>query len=173
MKAIDKKTETKKAVKTVKNVSIEETVEALRKSEIKRKTQEKKALNPQFSHLVSKQKKENDFLHKSNVLNVFLDCKKTVSTFKDSSLSEFENVAFIADCKKFINFCTATDKAKALKNEALFNDFLSLVKPSKIGLFGEYAIAQKIQSVVKIANKKGFEYSQAIDYIKAQIAAKK
>ena len=87
----------------VKNAQIENIVE-LTKEQIAEATKErlrqKRQLNPQFAHVVSKQRK----LDKLNPYSIFLNTKTIVKNIQIEGYSYAENINAIEEAIKFINF---------------------------------------------------------------------
>lgn len=153
--------------KTLKETKVSNKVEKLNAEQIAEATKqrmiEKRKLNPQFSHVVSKQKK----LDRLNGITVFLNTKSIVKNIEIEGYNYAENLNAINECIKFINFATQLDKEKKYKNEEILKFVLSNVRVSKKGEFSEYYFSQLVQKIITITIKKKFTYNEAINYFLA------
>jgi hypothetical protein len=130
----------------------------------------KRLLNPQFSHLVSKQKKADILAFQSNPIKVLLSAKAIVKNINIESYSLAENINLIEKSISVINFIAKTDKAGKLSNEAIFNDILKSVRTTKSGLYNEFYFAQLVQKIATLQIAKKCDIPTAINLI---IASKK
>jgi hypothetical protein len=131
---------------------------------------EKRLLNPQFSHLVSKQKKFDENAFKQNPIKVLLSTKAIVKNINIESYSLAENLNLIEKCISVINFIAKTDKTGKLSNEAIFNDVLNSVRTTKKGLYVEFYFAQMVQKIATTQIAKKCDIQTAINLI---VASKK
>jgi hypothetical protein len=150
----------------VKNAQIENIVE-LTKEQIAEATKErlrqKRQLNPQFAHVVSKQRK----LDKLNPYSIFLNTKTIVKNIEIEGYSYAENLNAIEEAIKFINFVTQLDKDKNVKNKELFDFVIENVRVSKTGQYSEYFFAQLVQKIVTTTIKRKCNYKEAMNFILA------
>lgn len=124
----------------------------------------KKLANPQFSHLVSKVKKETIKQEKSSLIVTLLSSKKYINILKENlELNDyyFENRAKLDNAIKFVNYVSSP------KNAELLNFFDTIVKKDKYNLYQEYKITQSVQKVAKFVTEKNMTYNEAINYILA------
>jgi hypothetical protein len=131
---------------------------------------EKRLLNPQFSHLVSKQKKTDELQFKQSPIKVLLSTKAIVKNINIESYSLAENLNLIEKSISIINFIAKTDKAGKLTNDAIFNDVLNSVRTTKKGLYVEFYFAQMVQKIATLQIAKKCDMQTAINLI---IAGKK
>jgi len=129
---------------------------------------QKRKLNPQFSHVVSKQKKIDLIEFKSNGLKVLLSTKAIVKNIQIEGYNFAENINIIEKCIGFINFVTKTNKANEFVNDTLLKNLLSNVRTTKNGLYNEYYFSQMVQKIVTLSIKKGFDYQTALSIIVAK-----
>ena len=124
----------------------------------------KKLANPQFSHLVSKVKKETIKQEKSSLIVTLLNSKKYINILKENlEMNDyyFENRAKLDNAVKFVNYVSNP------KNTDLLNFFDTIVKKDKYNLYQEYKITQAVQKVAKFVTEKNMTYNDAINYILA------
>jgi hypothetical protein len=131
---------------------------------------EKRLLNPQFSHLVSKQKKTDELQFKQSPIKVLLSTKAIVKNINIESYSLAENLNLIEKSISIINFIAKTDKAGKLTNDAIFNDVLNSVRTTKKGLYVEFYFAQMVQKIATLQIAKKCDMQTAVNLI---IAGKK
>jgi hypothetical protein len=125
----------------------------------------KRLLNPQFSHLVSKQKKANELLYKSDATKVLIGAKKIIDSIEIESYNLYENANLIDKCKSFINFVTKTNKANEIINVDLYKGILNNVRTTKGGLYTEFYFAQLVQKIVTLSINKGFDFQTALNIV--------
>lgn len=139
------------------------------KKEIIKKTKEeiaeKRKLNPQFSHVVSKQKKIDLLEFKSNGLKVLLSTKNVVKNIQIEGYNFAENINIIEKCIGFINFVTKTNKQNQFVNENLLTNLLNNVRTTKNGLYNEFYFAQLVQKIVTLSVKKGYDFETALNIV--------
>lgn len=128
---------------------------------------EKRLLNPQFSHVVSKQKKFDELEFKSNPIKVLLSTKSIVKNINIESYSLAENLNLIEKSISIINFIAKTDKAGKLTNDVIFNDILNSVRTTKKGLYVEFYFAQLVQKIATLQINKKCDMNTAINLILA------
>jgi hypothetical protein len=128
---------------------------------------EKRLLNPQFSHLVSKQKKFDELQFKSNPIKVLLSAKAIVKNISVDSYSLAENLNLIEKSISVINFIAKTDKQGKFTNEAIFNDIINSVRTTKSGLYVEFYFAQLVQKIATLQISKKCDIPTAINLIVA------
>lgn len=166
------KTQVKKVAKTGNNARVENLIVSTSKKETIKKTKEeianKRKLNPQFSHVVSKQKKIDLLEFKSNGLKVLLSTKTIVKNIQIEGYTLAENFNTIEKCIGFINFVTKTNKANDFVNNELLQNLLSNTRTTKSGLYTEYYFSQLVQKIVTLSIKKGFDYQTALNIIVAK-----
>jgi hypothetical protein len=126
---------------------------------------EKRLLNPQFSHLVSKQKKFDELQFKSNPIKVLLSAKAIVKNINIDSYSLAENLNLIEKSISVINFIAKTDKNGKLTNDVIFNDILNNVRTTKTGLYNEFYFAQMVQKIATLQISKKCDMQTAINII--------
>jgi len=131
---------------------------------------EKRLLNPQFSHLVSKQKRFDELAFKSNPIKVLLSAKAIVKNINVESYSLAENLNLIEKSISVINFIAKTDKSGKLSNDVIFNDIINHVRTTKKGLYNEFYFAQMVQKIATLQIAKKCDMQTAINLI---IAGKK
>jgi len=141
-----------------KSVSIK-----LTKEEIK----QKRLLNPQFSHVVSKQKKFDELQFKQSPIKVLLSTKAIVKNINIESYSLAENLNLIEKSISIINFIAKTDKVGKLTNDVIFNDILNSVRTTKKGLYVEFYFAQLVQKIATLQITKKCDINTAINLILA------
>lgn len=160
-KQIAKKETTKKVV--------ELTNEQINSSLIKKEqAKQKRLLNPQFSHLVSRQKKISLIEFKKDGLKVLLSTKKYVDELQDSSYSLAENINLIDKCKNFINHVAKQSRKGEFVNNELLTLVIENVNRLKTGLYSEYNFAQLVQKIVKISINKNVDYNTALNLVIAE-----
>ena len=125
----------------------------------------KRLLNPQFSHVLSKQKKQNEKDFKGNAKAVFIATKNIVGTIQESSYNVFENANLIEKCKGFINFVTKTNKSGEIVNVYLYDTIINNVRTTKSGFYNEFYFAQLIQKVVKLSIDKGHDFTTSLNIV--------
>ena len=128
---------------------------------------EKRLLNPQFSHLVSKQKKVDEIALKSNSLKVLLATKTIVKNINIESYSLAENINLIEKCISIINFIAKTDKQGKIVNNDIYNNICSVVRTTKQGLYIEFYFAQLVQKIATLQITKKCDMQTAINLIVA------
>jgi hypothetical protein len=126
---------------------------------------QKRKLNPQFSHVVSKQKKIDLIEFKSNGLKVLLSTKAIVKNIQIEGYNFAENINIIEKCIGFINFVTKTNKANNFVNDTLLKNLLSNVRTTKNGLYNEYYFSQMVQKIVTLSVKKGFDFETSLNIV--------
>ena len=138
-------------------------------NEIVKKTKEeiaeKRKLNPQFAHVVSKQKKIDLLEFKSNGLKVLLSSKNIVKNIEIEGYNFAENINIIEKCISFINFITKTNKSGDFVNDGLLKNIISNVRTTKNGLYNEYYFAQLVQKIVTLSINKGYDFETSLNYI--------
>lgn len=127
----------------------------------------KRLLNPQFSHVVSKQKKFDELAFKSNPIKVLLSTKAIVKNINIESYSLAENLNLIEKSISVINFIAKTDKSGKLVNDVIFNDVLNSVRTTKKGLYVEFYFAQMVQKIATLQIAKKCDMQTAINLIVA------
>jgi hypothetical protein len=166
--ATTKKQIAKNQIEMTTNV-VELTTEQVNKAILsKEKAKQKRLLNPQFSHLVSQQKKRSILEFKKDGLKVLLNTKKYVEELNDKNYSLAENINLIEKCKNFINFVTKQTRKGEFINEELLKLLIKNVKLSKSGLYSEYSFSQLVQKIVGKAIKKNIDYNTAINLVIAE-----
>lgn len=163
MKATTKTKEVKE-VKKLTNKEVKRAIEAKVKL-TKEQITEKRKLNPQFSHVVSKQKKIDFLEFRKNGLKVFLNTKSIVKNIEIEGYNFVENLNLIEKSISFINFVTKTNKANEFANENLLKPILENVRLTKNGLYNEFYFAQFVQKIVTLSINKGIDYQTAINLI--------
>tara|TARA_R110000868_G_scaffold193828_3_gene439071 strand:- start:999 stop:1451 length:453 start_codon:yes stop_codon:yes gene_type:complete len=128
---------------------------------------EKRLLNPQFSHLVSKQKKNDELEFKSNPIKVLLSTKAIVKNINIESYSLAENLNLIEKSISVINFIAKTDKSGKLTNDELFKRILKSVRTTKKGLYVEFYFSQLVQKIATLQIAKKCDTNTAINLILA------
>lgn len=131
----------------------------------KEQISEHRRLNPQFSHVISKQKKVNELEFKKDAKKVFIATKNIVSTIEEKSYNIFENANLIDKCKQFINFTTKTNKENEIININLFNGIINNVRKTKTGLYNEFYFAQLVQKIVTLSINKGYDFETSLNII--------
>jgi hypothetical protein len=126
---------------------------------------QKRKLNPQFSHVVSKQKKIDLIEFKSNGLKVLLSTKNVVKNIQIDGYNFAENINVIEKCINFINFLTKTNKQNQFVNDNLLTNLLNNVRVTKSGLYNEFYFAQLVQKIVTLSVKKGYDYQTALNIV--------
>ena len=139
------------------------------KKETIKKTKEeiaqKRKLNPQFSHVVSKQKKIDLIEFKSNGLKVLLSTKNVVKNIQIDGYNFAENINIIEKCIGFINFITKTNKTNDFINNELLTTLLKNVRTTKNGLYNEFYFTQMVQKIVTLSINKGYDYQTSLNII--------
>jgi hypothetical protein len=133
---------------------------------------QKRKLNPQFSHVVSKQKSIDLLDFKSNGLKVLLSTKNIVKNIQIEGYNFAENINVIEKSISFINFVTKTDKQNNFVNDALLKSILENVRTTKTGLYNEFYFAQLVQKIVTLSINKGYDYTTALNIIIAKKSTK-
>jgi hypothetical protein len=126
---------------------------------------QKRKLNPQFSHVVSKQKKIDLIEFKSNGLKVLLSTKNVVKNIQIDGYNFAENINVIEKCINFINFVTKTNKTNDFINNELLTTLLKNVRTTKNGLYNEFYFAQLVQKIVTLSVKKGFDFQTSLNIV--------
>jgi hypothetical protein len=126
---------------------------------------QKRKLNPQFSHVVSKQKKIDLIEFKSNGLKVLLSTKNVVKNIQIDGYNFAENINIIEKCIGFINFVTKTNKTNDFINNELLTTLLKNVRTTKNGLYNEFYFAQMVQKIVTLSVKKGFDFQTSLNIV--------
>jgi hypothetical protein len=178
MKTTIEKKVANKVVKRVENLVITKGINLLSETkknttkETVKKTKEeiaqKRKLNPQFSHVVSKQKKIDLIDFKSNGLKVLLSTKGIVKNIQIEGYNFAENINVIEKCINFINFVTKTNKSNDFINETLLNSLLTNVRTTKNGLYNEFYFSQMVQKIVTLSIKKGYDFQTSLNIIVAK-----
>ena len=167
MKAIETKKATTKKETTKKVVEL--TNEQINIALVKKEqAKQKRLLNPQFSHLVSRQKKISLIEFKKDGLKVLLNTKKYVNELQDSSYSLAENINLIDKCKNFINHITKQSRNGEFVNNELLTSVIENVNKLKSGLYSEYNFSQLVQKIVKISINKNVDYNTALNLVIAE-----
>lgn len=143
-------------------------VKVVKVAKTKEEIAQKRLLNPQFSHLVSKQKKTNELLYKSDATKVLIGAKKIIDTIEIESYNLYENANLIDKCKSFINFVIKTNKANEIVNAELYKGILSNVRTTKSGLYNEFYFAQLVQKIVTLSINKGYDFQTSLNIISEQ-----
>jgi hypothetical protein len=142
------------------------------KKETIKKTKEeiaqKRKLNPQFSHVVSKQKKIDLIEFKSNGLKVLLSTKNVIKNIEIDGYNFAENINVIEKCINFVNFITKTNKTNDFINNELLTTLLKNVRVTKTGLYNEFYFAQMVQKIVTLSINKGYDYQTSLNIIIAK-----
>jgi hypothetical protein len=149
----------------VTNQVKEPKVKVVKVAKTKEEIKEKRLLNPQFSHLVSKQKKTNELLYKSDATKVLIGAKKIIDSIEIESYNLYENANLIEKCKSFINFVTKTNKQNEIINVDLYKGILNNVRTTKGGLYTEFYFAQLVQKIVTLSINKGFDFQTALNIV--------
>ena len=151
----------------VSNVNLlkETKTKILKVAKTKDEIKAKRLLNPQFSHVLSKQKKQNIKDYKSNAKAVFIGTKNIVSTISETSYNIYENANLIEKCKAFINFVTKTNKNGEIVNVYLYDTIIKNVRTTKNGDYNEFYFAQLIQKVVKLSIDKGHDFTTSLNIV--------
>ena len=166
--------ELSKPVKKLPTKAVAKAIEkkVVTKAEIIKKTKaeisEKRKLNPQFAHVVSKQKKIDFLSFKSDGLKVLLSAKAIVKNIEIDGYSFAENINAIEKSIQFINFVTKTDKSGNFANESLLKSLLYAVNRSKTGLYSEYSFSQLVQQIIKLSITKSYDYATALNMVIAK-----
>jgi hypothetical protein len=126
---------------------------------------QKRKLNPQFSHVVSKQKKIDLLEFKSNGLKVLLSTKNVIKNIQIEGYNFAENINIIEKCINFVNFVTKTNKTNEFVNNELLTNLLNNVKTTKNGLYNEFYFAQMVQKIITLSVKKGFDFQTALNIV--------
>jgi hypothetical protein len=126
---------------------------------------QKRLLNPQFSHLVSKQKKYDELQFKSNPIKVLLSAKAIVKNINIDSYSLAENLNLIEKSISVINFIAKTDKSGIIVNQQIYNDVCDNVRKSKNGFYNEFYFAQMVQKIATLQIAKKCDMQTAINLI--------
>lgn len=145
-----------------------ENIIVLNDDDKKAKAKEKRLLNPQFSHLVSKAKKQIEKDYKSNAIKVLIGCKTIIDTIESKDYNLYENQNLISKCKSFVNYVTAKDKKGDFKNDAILSKVLNNVRTTKSGLYNEYYFAQIVQKIVKTSIDKDIDFMASIRLIESK-----
>jgi len=131
---------------------------------------EKRLLNPQFSHLVSKQQKSDLLSLKRDSYKILLSTKGIVKNIDIKGYSLAENINLIEKCIYLINFIAKTDRTGIIVNLEIYNSICNNVRKSKNGFYNEFYFAQLIQKIATLQVTKKCDMVEAINYI---IASKK
>jgi hypothetical protein len=129
---------------------------------------QKRLLNPQFSHVVSKQKKYDENEFKTNSFKVLLSTKAIVKNINIESYSLAENLNLIEKSISIINFIAKTDKNGKIVNDIIFNDIIANVRKSKNGFYNEFYFAQMVQKIATLQIAKKCDMHTAINIIIAK-----
>ena len=99
------KSNSKKVVTNTKNtrVKVNSVVKVL-SEETKQKIALKRKLNPQFSHVVSRYYKEELNEIKTSFKASLCETNRRADLIQDKELSKLQNLTFVKDCKKAINY---------------------------------------------------------------------
>jgi hypothetical protein len=169
------KTTSVKKSNSVTKLTTKATLEATAKKVIAKTKEEiaqKRKLNPQFSHVLSKQKKIDLIYFKSNGLKVLLSAKNIVKNIDIEGYNFAENLNVIEKSIGFINFVTKTNKQNAFVNEILLKSILENVRTTKKGFYNEFYFAQLVQKIVTLSINKNFDYVTALNIIVAKKSTK-
>lgn len=125
----------------------------------KEKLAEKRRLNPQFSHAVSKAYKKDLNEIKTVFTRSLIESKKRVDLLKVKELTEIQNKTFIANCVKCINYIVKTND--------LYTLFEQSVTKNKYGNFQINYNLNLVSKIVKIIdkNKGNLTYKEALNQI--------
>lgn len=174
MKSVSKKTTLVNKKETTKKLTTNEIAKvtakkvATKKETIKKTKEEiaqKRKLNPQFSHVVSKQKKIDLIEFKKDGLKVLLSAKNIVKNIDIEGYNFAENLNVIEKSISFINFITKTNKQNTFVNEQLLKDILANVRTTKNGFYNEFYFAQMVQKIVTYSINKGTDYQTALNVV--------
>ena len=140
--------------------------------EQKEAMKQKRLLNPTFAQIVSRTKKENEILKRSNLNLLLFSVKEIVKTIKEDSFNQYENENYQNKCKKFVNYLLTTTKDKetnenVFKYQNLVNDVFKYAKKNNAGLYSEYNLSNIIGGIIKITIDKNFDYQTAVNYYNA------
>ena len=125
----------------------------------KAKLAEKRRLNPQFSHAVSKAYKKDLNDIKTIFTRSLIESKKRVDLLKVNELTEIQNKTFIRECIKCINYIVKTNDLYTLFEESVTKN-----------KFGNYQINYNLNLVSKIVkiidkSKGNLTYKEALKQI--------
>jgi hypothetical protein len=129
---------------------------------------EKRLLNPQFSHVVSKQKKADLLALQSNSFKILLSTKAIVKNIDIKSYSLAENINLIEKCISIINFIAKTDKQNKIINDEIYKNICSIVRTTKKGLYNEFYFSQLVQKIATLQIEKKCDMNTAINIIVAK-----
>lgn len=173
MKSTVKRNGKKVVNEVIENITVNEvmecTLEKINSNELTvielTQAQKNRIANPQFSHLVSKIKKVGILETKQSLKATFLLAKKDILRLKNEL--SLRDVSFIENLKKHEEAIKFTNFALNGKNQALLDNFDSIVKKDKNNLYTEYRVTQAIQKLTKYVIEKNLNYSDAINYVTA------
>lgn len=170
LKVVSKETQkslsipTKKALAKVASTKVAKVkVQTIAKT--KEEIAQKRKLNPQFAHVVSKQKKIDLVAFKSDGLKVFLSAKNIVKNIEIEGYNFAENINVIEKSISFINFVTKQNKQGEFLNDTLLQTILKNVRTTKTGFFNEYYFAQIVQKIVTLSITKGYNFNDALNIV--------
>jgi hypothetical protein len=129
---------------------------------------QKRLLNPQFSHVVSKQKKTEIIAFKSDAFKNLLATKAIVKNIDIKSYSLAENINLIEKCIALINFVAKTDKSGKIVNTVMYNAVMHNVRTTKQGFYNEFYFAQLIQKIATLQITKKCDMQTAVNIITAK-----
>ena len=99
------KSTSKKEVKNTKNTRVKvNSVTKVLSEETKQKIALKRKLNPQFSHVVSRYYKDEQNEIKTSFKASLVETNRRANLIHDKELTKLQNLTFVKDCKKAINF---------------------------------------------------------------------
>jgi hypothetical protein len=145
------------------NVETTPPVKQLTEAEVKEARAKKRALNPQYSHVVSRFKKDLEKFAKHDVKSSLVEGKKwSNGLLKVGDLSVYENEKQLNAGNKFINYVTSAKGWDLLGEDVS----LAIGRNKKTGAIGYFKGLQLAQKVVKlIADKKASDYASALGWI--------
>jgi hypothetical protein len=157
----------KKVVKNTKNTKVRvNSVTKILTEETKQKIALKRKLNPQFSHVVSRYYKDEQSEIKTSFKASLIETNRRANLIEDKELTKLQNLTFVKDCKKAINYI-AKNSDKTLTK--LFSE--NVTKHYKTQNFVVSYNLNLVSKIVKLIDKNNGNLTY-LDALKQIIIAK-
>jgi len=139
---------------TAKGVEIVKELTNEQKEQKKIEQAKKRALNPQFTSVQSQKRKVEKETFKQDLKSNLLEVKR-VTKVQNIDTDKLENIEFLNQCIKKVNYIC--------KNDDILTLFDDAVTKNKKGLYQLNYCEQLIAKIVKLENKKGLNVNEALN----------
>lgn len=153
----------KKVVKNTKNTRVKvNSVTKVLSEETKQKIALKRKLNPQFSHVVSRYYKDEQNEIKTSFKASLVETNRRANLIHDKELTKLQNLTFVKDCKKAINYIAKNNDKELTK---LFSE--NVTKHYKTQNFVVSYNLNLVSKIVKLIDKNNgkLTYLEALNQI--------